>query len=140
MLPYPNDWFTRYDPTSATGRRLDLNVLAMPRNVEGKPIDPSAWNTSDGFSAGAQILMVVPGMTKNYELAALRLPTDLNLAVNNYSNIGVIQLDATTGKTWPVWVEIDQYTSEAGVVPAGTVGIVGTPRRRRRSPPMWAII
>ena len=38
LLPYPNDWFTRHDPTSATGRRLDLNVLAMPRNVEGKPI------------------------------------------------------------------------------------------------------
>src|SRR5438270_2322828 len=36
MLPYPNDWFTQADSTSATGRRLDLNVLAMPRNIEGK--------------------------------------------------------------------------------------------------------
>src|SRR5256885_11145363 len=53
MLPFPNDWFTKPDPTSATGRRVDLNVLGMPRNVEGKPIQPGPWNRSDGFSAGA---------------------------------------------------------------------------------------
>ena len=40
MLPYPNDWFTKADPTSNTGRRLDLNVLALPHNIEGKPIEP----------------------------------------------------------------------------------------------------
>ena len=40
MLPYPNDWFTKPDATSQTGRRLNLNVLAMPRNVEGKPWSP----------------------------------------------------------------------------------------------------
>src|SRR4051812_34598440 len=43
MLPYPNDWFTKPDSTSATGRRLDLNIAAMPRNAWGKPIEPSAW-------------------------------------------------------------------------------------------------
>src|SRR5437588_35726 len=94
MLPYPNDWFTQADSTSATGRRLDLNVLAMPRNVEGKPIEPQEWNRSDGFSAGAQILTVVPGMTKNADLAASRLPTDTNLAMNTQPNLGVILLDA----------------------------------------------
>jgi hypothetical protein len=124
MLPYPNDWFTRYDPTSATGRRLDLNVLAMPRNIAGKPIDPSDYNRSDGFSAGATILTVVPGMTKNSDLASSRIPTDLNLAANGGSDLGVILLDATTGRAWPVWAEVDQYTTEAGVVPAGTVGSV----------------
>src|SRR5205814_7825217 len=56
LLPYPNDWFTKYDPSSATGRRLDLNVLAMPRNVAGKPVEPQEWNRSDGLTAGAQII------------------------------------------------------------------------------------
>ncbi|HEX7354045.1 MAG TPA: hypothetical protein VF288_04345, partial [Mycobacteriales bacterium] len=119
MLPYPNDWFTRDDPTSATGRRLDLNVLAMPRNIAGKPIDPTAFNASDGFSAGSEILTVVPGMTRNADLAASRLPTDLDMGANTERNLGVVLLDATTGKTVPVWAEIDQYTSEAGAVPAG---------------------
>ncbi|MGN6474958.1 MAG: hypothetical protein ACTHK4_15085, partial [Mycobacteriales bacterium] len=120
MLPYPNDWFTSADPTSATGRRLDLNELAMPRNISGAPIDPTPWNASDGFSAGSEILTVVPGMTHNADLAASRLPTDINLAVNSKPNLGVVLIDATTGKQWPVWVEIDQYTKEAGVLPAGT--------------------
>src|SRR5438270_410507 len=55
MLPYPNDWFTKPDPTSATGRRLDLVVAAMPRNVAGEPIEAQEWNRNDGFSAGSQI-------------------------------------------------------------------------------------
>jgi hypothetical protein len=124
MLPYPNDWFTRPDPTSATGRRLDLNVLAMPRNTAGKPIDPSAWNRSDGFSAGSELLTVIPGMTKNSDLNASRLPSDLNIETNGESNLGVVLLDATTGKVWPTWTEIDQYTSEAGVIPSGTTSPV----------------
>ena len=80
MLPYPNDWFTKPDATSATGRRLDLNVLAMPRNAAGKPIEPQEWNRSDGFSAGAQILTLVPGMTKNADLVPSGLPPVTNLA------------------------------------------------------------
>lgn len=124
MLPYPDDWFTRADPASATGRRLDLNILAMPRNIAGKPIDPSDYNQSDGFDAGSTILTLVPGMTQNSDLASSGLPADLNMAANEDPNLGVILLDATTGKVWPAWAEIDQYTTEAGVVPAGTDGSI----------------
>ncbi|HEX4865861.1 MAG TPA: hypothetical protein VFV02_17465, partial [Acidimicrobiales bacterium] len=124
MLPYPNDWLTRYDAGSATGRRLDLNLLAMPRNVAGLPIDPSDYNRSDGFSAGSTILTVVPGMTHNPDLPRSGLPTDLNMASNESPDLGVILIDAATGKPWPVWAEIDQYTAESGGLPAGTVGSV----------------
>ncbi len=129
MLPYPNDWFTRADSSSATGRRLDLNILATPRNVAGLPINPADYNRSDGFSAGSTILTVVPGMTKNSDLAASGLPTDVNMGLNdsstsNPSQLGVILFDATTGQVWPVWAEIDHYTAEAGVVPAGATGAV----------------
>jgi hypothetical protein len=119
LLPYPNDWFTRPDPASATGRRLDLNVLAMPRNAAGKPIGPQEWNRSDGFSAGAQILTVVPGMTKNSDLVPSGLPPVTDLGMNGGKNLGVVLLDEETGQQWPVWVEIDQYTEEAGAEPAG---------------------
>jgi hypothetical protein len=122
MLPYPNDWFTKADPASATGRRLNLNILAMPRNTLGKPIEPTDFNRSDGFSSGAQILTVVPGMTSNKDLVPSGLPPETNLAMNSQPNLGVIVLDADTGRIWPVWVEVDQYTQEAGVASAGTVG------------------
>lgn len=118
MLPYPNDWFTKPDATSATGRRLDLNVLAMPRNAAGKPIETQEWNRSDGFSAGAQILTLVPGMTQNSDLVPSGLPPVTNLGLNSAPNLGVVLLDEETGQLWPVWVEIDQYTQEAGVEPS----------------------
>src|SRR3954469_23479284 len=124
MLPYPNDWFTKADPSSATGRRLDLNVLAMPRNAAGKPIETQEWNRSDGFSAGAQILTVVPDMTKNADLVPSGLPPVTNLAMNEQDDLGVVLLDEETGRQWPVWVEVDQYTDESGAEPAGVVGSV----------------
>src|SRR3954453_7065701 len=86
MLPYPNDWFTKDDPTSATGRRLDLNALAMPRNAEGEPIEPQGWNRSDGLRGGGEILPYVPGMTKNPGLVPSGLPPVTDLAMNDESN------------------------------------------------------
>ncbi|HEV3233043.1 MAG TPA: hypothetical protein VG329_00660 [Candidatus Dormibacteraeota bacterium] len=121
MLPYPNDWFTRPDAGSATGRRLDLSLLAMPRNALGKPIEPQEWNRSDGFSAGAQILTVVPGMTRNEDLIPSGLPPVTNLGANSQPDRGVVLLDVETGKRTPVWVELDQYTQESGLVATGSV-------------------
>ena len=121
MLPYPNDWFTRPDAGSATGRRLDLVLAAMPRNAAGKPIETQEWNRSDGFSAGAQILTVVPGMTSNSDLVPSGLPPVTNLAMNGQNDLGVVLLDTVTGERVPVWVEVDQYTQEAGVASTGTV-------------------
>ena len=117
MLPYPNDWFTKPDPSSATGRRLDFNPLAMPRNVAGKPVETQEWARSDGFSAGSQILTYVPGMTKNENLVPSGLPPVTDLGMNdNPDDLGVVLLDTATGVKWPVWAEIDQYTDEAGPV------------------------
>src|SRR3954447_3425136 len=62
LLPFPNDYFTVADATTATGRRLNLSPLAMPRNLAQKPIDPSEWNRNDGFSPGQLALTYVPGL------------------------------------------------------------------------------
>ena len=121
LLPFPNDWFTKPDPNSATRRRLDLSVLGMPTNVAGKPIEPAEWNRSDGFSAGSQILTVVPGMTRNADLAPSKLPPVTDLAQTNDPDSGVVVLDTATGRRWPVWAELDQYTDEAGVTRVGPV-------------------
>src|SRR5947209_19483254 len=122
MLPYPNDWFTKPDATSATGRRLDLNVLGMPRNAAGKPVEAQEWNRSDGFSAGAQILTLVPGMKNNDDIAASGIPPVTDLGMNNDATVdpGVVLLDTATMKRVPVWGEIDQYTDEAGPVQTGS--------------------
>ena len=101
--PIPTTGSPAPTPPARQGAALSLNVLAMPHNIAGKPIDPTAWNASDGFSAGSQILTVVPGMTKNSDLAASGLPTDVDMRTNVGPNLGVMLLDATTGKVWPTW-------------------------------------
>src|SRR6187200_1793662 len=60
LLPWPNDYFTRADRSSATGRRLALTADQMPRNAQGVPIDPVPYDASDGFSPGQAIVTKVP--------------------------------------------------------------------------------
>ena len=121
MLPYPNDWFTKSDSTSATGSRLNLNALAMPRNIAGVPIDPvPEWNNSDGFSAGSEILAVVPGHDEQ------RRPGEVPASYRHQPRRQradqprrrAVRRDH--GPQWPAWAEIDHYTTEAGLIPAGT--------------------
>ena len=50
LLPWPNDFFTRPDPSTATGRRLSIDPQATPQNDAGTPVDPTDWNRLDGFS------------------------------------------------------------------------------------------
>src|SRR4051794_29494985 len=61
LLPFPSDWWTRPDPTTLTGRRVDFTAAAMPRNTEGKPIANSDYNQLDGFSPGTTMITHVAG-------------------------------------------------------------------------------
>ncbi|HUP92967.1 MAG TPA: hypothetical protein VM074_12035 [Solimonas sp.] len=68
LLPFPSNHFTTAaadgSPQSVerggTGLHLNFNLLAMPRNAFGKPIDPTEWNRQDGFSPGQMIVTYVP--------------------------------------------------------------------------------
>jgi hypothetical protein len=50
LYPWPSDYFTKADRGTPTGRRLNLKRASMPRNEEGRPIDPRDMNRADGFS------------------------------------------------------------------------------------------
>ncbi|HUP92505.1 MAG TPA: Calx-beta domain-containing protein, partial [Solimonas sp.] len=71
LFPFPSDQFTtaaapqsvQSAARGGTGRRVNLNILAMPRNVAGKPIDPTEWNRNDGFSPGQLIATYVNGLS-----------------------------------------------------------------------------
>ena len=62
LYPWPNDHFTRADPTSPTGKRLALQDDWMPKNRLGKPISAAPYNWNDGFSPGTMIVTKVPGL------------------------------------------------------------------------------
>jgi hypothetical protein len=68
LLPFPSDHFTvaaaggspQSTERGGTGRRVNFNPLATPRNAAGHHIDPTEWNRQDGFSPGQPILTFVP--------------------------------------------------------------------------------
>src|SRR5260370_10801355 len=68
LQPFPNNYFTVRDQATPTGRRIDFNLLAMPRNAAGKPIDPTEFHRADRFSPGSLITVHIPGLDNQQAL------------------------------------------------------------------------
>jgi hypothetical protein len=124
MLTFPNDLYTKANPATPTGRQIDFNVLAMPRNRAGKPIDPTDWNRADGFSPGSEIITKIPGLDTNAELDALNAPRiwDPERSLDADSPIQVI--DADTGQRQMVWAELDHSIDALGAADTDRVLII----------------
>ena len=107
LQPFPNDYFTRPDRASDTGRRLSLHLLSMPRNRAGKPIDPTDYNRNDGFSPGAPISTKIPGLDTQpaFERSGIVPVTDMAKAFAPRQPLVVINT-RTRGRHL-VWGEID---------------------------------
>jgi hypothetical protein len=103
LLPFPDDFLTVHDPTTATGRRVDLPVADMGRNVHGTPIDPTEWNRNDGFSPGTPVILHVP----NLDLATSGVAPITDIGASLRGNAPIVLLDATTGRRVPYWAELD---------------------------------
>jgi hypothetical protein len=112
LQPWPNDYFTVDDPSTDTGKRLNLQLLDMPRNVANKPIDPTEWNRNDGFSPGQEIVVHVPGLnTTNAFYKTRAVPIwDIQQTYNRYAPIVVINAD--THKRHLIWSELDANTTD----------------------------
>ncbi len=108
LLPFPNDRFTPADPSTPTGRRLDLPVDGMPANKAGKHIDPTEWNRNDGFSPSSIGLIVVP----NLDVAASNLPPQTNIARSLEPQSPVVVVDVDTGQRVAAWAEIDPRVTD----------------------------
>jgi hypothetical protein len=113
QFPWPNDYFTKRDRSTDTGLRLALRKSAMPRNKNGKPIDPTDMNRADGFSPGSAMLVKIPGLDTPAAVRRSKLPplTDLSRGLAKRSPIVVI--NARTGKRHPIWAEIDSNAKRA---------------------------
>src|SRR4051812_28550635 len=107
MLPFPDDYYTKADATSPTGRRIDFRALAMPTNNEGAGIDPTPYNAGDGFSPGSVITLKIPGIETAADVAATHAAAINNIRAYTSSTAPVVVIDASTGQRWPIWVEID---------------------------------
>jgi hypothetical protein len=107
LQPWPNDYFTVADPATDTGRRLNLNLLSMPRNKLGKPIDPTEQNLNDGFSPGNSINVRIPGLDSSKAFQNTGAVPVTNIAAYADKDQPVVVINADTGHRQPIWAEID---------------------------------
>ena len=107
LQPWPNDFFTRADASTPTGKRLALPLLGMPRNAAGVPIRPDEYNRNDGFSPGSPIHTYVPGMDNAaaFERSGLVPITDMARAFD--PDQPAVVIDADTGERQLIWAELD---------------------------------
>ncbi|MGW1429076.1 hypothetical protein ACWD6K_10715 [Streptomyces sp. NPDC002431] len=108
LLPFPNDWYTRPDPATDTGRRVAFDTAALPPGAAGRPVDPTAWNRSDGFSPGSTLIAHVPGL----DPAATGTAPLTDIGRSLAPDAPVVLLDTTTGRRWPYWAEADANATD----------------------------
>ncbi|HEX4918850.1 MAG TPA: hypothetical protein VFV43_13190, partial [Limnobacter sp.] len=103
LFPFPNNYFTTADTHTDTKMRVNLNVLAMPKNVAGKAIDPTDWNRNDGFSPGQPILTRVPGL----DLQKTGAVPITNIEASLQREQPIVLIDTLTLKKQLIWAEMD---------------------------------
>ena len=107
MLPFPDDFYTKKDKKSETGRVVAFSDKAMPKNASGAPIDAAPYNRNDGFSPGQPAVVYVPGLNTP-EAFENTDPVPLN-AIGKYERkkAPIVVIDAKTHERHPIWTELD---------------------------------
>lgn len=109
-LPFPNDKWTVADPSTATGRRVEVpdNLVspAVMAEFEGTTSASRIFDGADGFSAAGPILFEL-----DHPVAAAALPRDGGDAVMVY--------DTQTGERVPLDIVVNREAGYRGA--AGTV-------------------
>ncbi|MBK5232455.1 MAG: hypothetical protein JJE13_05695 [Thermoleophilia bacterium] len=111
MTPFPNNFYTRGDATTETGRRINFRTDAMPVNDDGKPINAAPYNQSDGFSQGQTISLRVPGLDNLFALAQTNPVSLADPERYLEPDAPVVVINSATGERQPIWVELDSSAS-----------------------------
>jgi hypothetical protein len=107
LQPFPNDFFTVSDSSTATGRRVNLNSQSTPANKSGVHIDPSDINRNDGFSPGSPIVTHVPGMDNPKAFARTGAVPITDLRRTYAKKQPVLVINTRTLQRQLIWSEID---------------------------------
>ncbi|MDE0951655.1 MAG: hypothetical protein OSA45_10315 [Halioglobus sp.] len=108
LFPFPNNFFTREDAATPTGKRVNFSPLGMPVNEMGVAIDPKEINRSDGFSIGSLILAFVDDI----DLDATGAASIVDMAASMDADAPIQLIDAETGERQLIWAELDQNPQE----------------------------
>ena len=107
LLPFPNNLFTRHDPTSQTGLRVALPAGAMPVNSSGQRVSVAPYDRADGFSPGSAAIVHVPGLDNAAAFARTGAAGVLDMAKSRGRNQPIVTVDEQTGRRQLIWSELD---------------------------------
>ncbi|MGH2992098.1 MAG: hypothetical protein ACRDL1_00990 [Solirubrobacterales bacterium] len=112
LLPFPNDYYTVKDRSTATGRRVNMQTAAMPANADGTHIDAEPYNLNDGFSPGQPIVLRVPGLDSVEDMRATGAAPINHIGRFKRRRQPIVLIDAETGRRAPIWSEIDSNATD----------------------------
>jgi hypothetical protein len=104
MTPWPSSAFEVDDPSTITGRRLAIPEGTLPATVDSLATDPAGWNSADGFSPAAPMVMSWKG-----GVSPGGLPPHDNLDLSLAADSATVILDMTTGTRVAHFAEVDAY-------------------------------
>ena len=107
LLPFPNNLFTRPDPSSPTGLRVNLPAGAMPINSSGQRVTVAPYDRADGFSPGSAAILHVPGLDNAAAFARTGAAGLLDMASSLRRNQPIVIVDEQTGRRQLIWSELD---------------------------------
>ncbi|MGH7895295.1 MAG: hypothetical protein ACREQL_11550, partial [Candidatus Binatia bacterium] len=114
VLPYPSSRFLRSDPTTPTGLRVHYGPQSLPKNVGGVHVDPTDWNTLDGFSPGPMILALFPDTGSPVAVGpGSTVAFHTNFARSLEADHPIVVMNADTGERIVHFAELDANTTDA---------------------------
>jgi hypothetical protein len=112
ILPYPSSYFLAPDASTPTGLRVQYGPQALPKNNGNTYIDPTDWNTLDGFSPGPMILSLFPDNGAPVDLAASNVAFHTNFARSLDADHPTVIMNANTGDRIVHFAEMDANTTD----------------------------
>ena len=112
LLPYPSSFFLAADGSTPTGLRIHYAPTALPQKSGGPHIDPTDWNTLDGFSPGPVILSLFPDTGSPVDLTASNVAFHTDFARSLDADHPTVIMNASTGERVVHFAEMDANTND----------------------------
>lgn len=111
LAPFPNDFYTREDSTSETGKRLDLDPESTPKNSDGVHVSVLPLNQSDGFSPGPLLSVRIPGLDNQPAFDQSGIVSIREMSRAYEPSQPVVLIDADSGERQLIWAELDSQAT-----------------------------
>ncbi len=104
LLPWPSSRYLVDDPSTATGRRVEIPAEAMPADMRGRRASPAPYSGRDGFSPLTSMMISFPGALDESVLSNEEHIEDTLLPGSR-----TVIVDMETGERVAHFAEIDRW-------------------------------